>query len=114
VTAENKACIISGHFVKTASIKDEWHHDVENPKEGIREIKASAAKIDLLKFWQRVPESEAKYDYYKEWQDVGAISIKSYDEWWEKQISGKTRNMVRKSQKLGVDIQEVQLTDELV
>jgi hypothetical protein len=114
VRAENKAFIISGRFIKTAALKNEWQQDVEKPEEIIREITASPAKIDLLRFWQRIPESEAKYGYYKEWRDVAAIAIRSFDHWWEKQISGKTRNMVRKSDKMGVKIEEVQLSDEFV
>jgi hypothetical protein len=114
VRAENKAFIISGRFIKTASLKKEWHQDVEKPEDVIREIKASPAKIDLLKFWQRIPESEAKYAYYHEWRDVAAIPVRGFDHWWEKQISGKTRNMVRKSDKTGVKIEEVELCDEFV
>jgi hypothetical protein len=114
VRAEDKAFIISGRLIKTAALKNEWQQNVGNPDRVIRELKASAAKIDLLRFWQRIPESEAKYSYYHEWRDVAAIAIKSFDHWWEKQISGKTRNMVRKSDKMGVKIEEVQLSDEFV
>src|SRR6266487_100151 len=97
--AENKIFIISGRFIKTANLKDEWLYDLDNPEEVIAVLRSSLARVDLLRFWQRIPESEAKYDYYREWQDIAAIPVKSYDHWWEKQISGKTRNMVRKSQK---------------
>lgn len=114
VRAENKPFIISGGFIKTAALKNEWQQDVEKPEEIIRELRASPAKIDLLRFWQRVPESGAKYGYYHEWRDVAAIAIESFDHWWEKQISGKTRNMVRKSHKMGVKIQEIELSDDLV
>jgi hypothetical protein len=114
VRAENKPFIISGRFIKTAALKNEWQQDVEKPEEIIRELRASPAKIDLLRFWQRVPESEAKYGYYHEWRDVAAIAIESFDRWWEKQISGKTRNMVRKSHKMGVKIQEIELSDDLI
>ncbi len=114
VRAENKAFIISGHFIKTAALKNEWQEDIENPDTVIRQLKAAPAKIDFLRFWQRIPESEAKYDYYREWRDVAAISVKGFDHWWEKQISGKTRNMVRKSDKMGVKIEEVELSDNFV
>jgi hypothetical protein len=114
VRAENKAFTISGRFIKTAGLKNEWLEDVKNPQEVIRELKASPAKIDLLRFWQRIPETGPKYDYYHEWRRVAAIPITDYKNWWDKQINGKTRNMVRKSQKMGVQINEVGLTDEFV
>jgi hypothetical protein len=114
VRAEDKAFIISGRFIKTARLKNEWQENILNPERVVRELKASPAKIDLLRFWQRIPESEANYGYYHEWRDVAAIPVTDYKHWWEKQIGGKTRNMVRKSDKVGVKIEEVQLSDEFV
>jgi hypothetical protein len=114
VRAEGKAFLISGRFVKTAALKNEWQEDVENPHDVIRELKASPAKIDLLRFWQRIPESEPKYDYYHEWRHVAAIPVTDYKHWLAKQISPKARNKVKKSVKLGVVIQETELSDELV
>jgi hypothetical protein len=114
VRAGNKAFIISGRFIKTAALKNEWQEDLDDPDNVIRELKASPAGIDLLRFWQRIPDSEAKFDYYREQRDIAAILIKDYETWWLKQISSKTRNMVRKSQKAGVTIDQVELSDHLI
>jgi hypothetical protein len=111
---EGSAFIISGNLIKTASLKNEWQEDVSNPEEVIRTLKESPVKIALLKFWQRVPETEAKFSYYKEWQQIAAIPIHDYAHWWEHQIDAKTRNMVRKSDKKGVIIGETAFSDELV
>ena len=32
----------------------------------------------MLKFWQRIPETEAKFNYYKEWREIAAIPITTY------------------------------------
>jgi hypothetical protein len=114
VRINNQIFIISGKLVKTASLKEEWQEDIDNPDGVVRELKASPATIDLLKFWQRIPETKAKYGYYKEWRHVAAIPIRDYKHWFEKQISPKARNKIRKSQKFGVVIQETELSDELV
>jgi hypothetical protein len=114
VRAENKLFVISGRLIKTAALKNEWQDDVGEPDRVIGELKASSAKIDLLRFWQRIPESEPRYDYYHEWRDVAAIPVTNYKHWLEKQISPKARNKVRKTQKFGVVIEETALTDELV
>lgn len=114
VRAENKAFIISGRFIKTAVLKNEWQEDVDDPNNVIQELKASPARIDLLRFWQRIPDSEAKFDYYRERRDIAAILIKDYETWWVKQINAKTRNMVRKSQKAGVTIDQVGFSDRLI
>jgi hypothetical protein len=114
VRAEDKAFVISGRLIRTAMLKDEWQEDINNPENVIRELKDASDKIDLLKFWQRIPESEPKYAYYYEWRDLAAIPISDYKRWFENQINPKARNKVRKSAKLGVVIEQTELTDELV
>ena len=89
VRAEDKAFIISGRLIRTAALKNEWQEDIDNPESAIRELKNLGGKIDLLKFWQRIPESEPKYGYYHEWRDIAAIPVTSYKHWLEKQISPK-------------------------
>jgi hypothetical protein len=109
--------VISGRFAKTASLrkdKEEWMQDVRDPEEVIRSLRTAPVKIDLLRFWQRIPETEPKFGYYKEWRDVAAIPITTYKAWFEKQISPKARNKIRKTEKYGVAIQETTLDDELV
>ena len=114
VRAENKAFLLSGHFIKTAALKNEWLEDIENPEVVIRELKASQAKIDLFRFWQRIPHTEPQYNYYNEWQHVAAIPVTGYKYWLEKQVNPKARNKIRKAQKFGVMIQETKLDDKLL
>jgi hypothetical protein len=68
----------------------------------------------LFRFWQRIPDVTPRYSYYKEWREIAAIPISDYKHWFEKQISPKARNKVRKAQKLGVTVEEVLLDDEFV
>lgn len=114
VRVNGQIYIVSGHFVKMASLKFEWQEDVESPTQIMLALKKSPVRIDLLKFWQRLPETEAKYAYYKEWQTVAAIPITTYKHWWDKQIRFKARNKMRKAEKLGVVIEEAEFNDDLV
>ena len=114
IRAENKVFIISGRLLKTASLKDEWRDDVIDPGAVIRILKSSPTRIDILKFWQRIPETEPKYNYYYESQQVAAIPITNYQTWWETQINSNTRRLVRKSEKQGVTTIEAKLDDELI
>jgi hypothetical protein len=88
--------------------------DVQDPDEVIRALKATPVRIDLLRFWQRIPDTEAKFDYYREWRQIAAIPIRDYKHWLTRQITPSARNKVRKTQKFGVMIQETKLNDELV
>ena len=112
--AEDKPFIVSGRFVRTAALKNEWQEDIEAPQDVIKELRCSPAKIDLLRFWQRIPDTEPKYGYYHEWRDVAAIPVSDYKHWLEKQISPKARNKVRKSAKFGIVIEQTELSDQLV
>ena len=114
VRAENKPFIISGGFIKTAALRNEWQQDLKDPETVIRELKASPARIDLLRFWQRIPESDPKYNYYHEWRHVAAIPITDYPTWWEELVNSNTRRLIRKSAKRGVTATQVELDDKLI
>lgn len=116
VRIKDRTFMISGSLITTAHLtdKDEWLMDVQDPNEVIWALKAIPVRIDLLKFWQRIPDTEAKFSYYKEWRHIAAIPIKDYQHWVTKQISPSARNKIRKAQKFGVVIQETKLSDELV
>jgi hypothetical protein len=106
--------LITGKFVKTASLEKEYQEDVENPEETMRALRSAPAKIDILKFWQRVPDSEAKFNYYKEWRQIAALRFSTYQYWWEKQINRNARRMVKRAREQGVVVSEVPFTDDLV
>jgi hypothetical protein len=117
VRVRDQTFIISGKIAKTAALrrdKDEWLEDVNDPKEVSRALKKAPIKIDFLRFWQRIPQTEPRFGYYREWRHVAAIPVTEYKHWLQKQISPKARNKIKKAAKFGVVIQETELNDELV
>jgi hypothetical protein len=117
VRVKEQTFVISGSIIRTAALrkeKEEWLEDLENPDHVVHLLKKSPAKVDLLRFWQRIPESKPKFKYYYEWRDIAAIPVSTYKHWFTKQISPKARNKIRKSEKYGVRIQESTVTDQLV
>ena len=117
VRADNQTFVVSGKFAKTAGLrtdKEQWFEDVRHPDKVIEVLKAAPVKVDLFRFWQRIPDVTPRYPYYKEWRQIAAIPISGYKYWFEKQISPKARNKVRKAQKLGVIVNEITLDDEFV
>jgi hypothetical protein len=115
VRIKDQAFITSGKLVTTARLsdKDDWLKDVQDPDEVVRALK-TIPRIDLLRFCQRIPDTEAKFSYYKESRQIAAIPIRDYKHWLTKQISPSARNKIRKTQRFGVTIQETKLNDELV
>jgi hypothetical protein len=63
---------------------------------------------------QKLSDTTPKYSFPMEWDNLAAVPVSSYDDWWTKQINGKTRNMVRRADKKGVTVKEVPFDDDLV
>jgi len=116
VRIKSMTFIISGKAIKTAHLseKDEWLADVLEPDELIRTLRSIPAKMDLLRFGQRIPDTEPKFKYYKERRQIAAIPIIDYDHWLTKQVTRSARNKIRKTPKFGVLVRESELSDDLV
>lgn len=97
------------------SLEDEWYEDLANPQAVIDALKENAHfRPDLLTFWQRMPDVEPKYSYHQEWEEIAVLPVTSYDNWWKKQINSKTRNLIRKAEKVGVVVKETLYDDNFV
>ena len=106
-----KHITITGKFLKTARLKEEWYDDVDDPKNLIKALKSHKVRADIFTFWQRLPETTPHYSYHLEWDSIAALPISTYDHWFKKQINAKTRNLVRKAEKKGVQIKLDEFSD---
>jgi hypothetical protein len=68
----------------------------------------------LFTFWQRLPELEPKYRYHVEWVEIAVLPVQSYDFWFNQQIKSRTRGLVRKAEKEGIEVREVAYDDEFI
>lgn len=102
-------------LVRLCSLRDEYHEFVQDPAVFLRDLKSDArVRADLFTFTQPVPDSEPKFSFHLEWDSAAVLFLTSFDHWWKKQIKDKTRNMVRKAQKAGVEIRAIEFGDELI
>jgi hypothetical protein len=97
-----------------ASLEEEWFEDLKDPAIAITGLKRCRPRPDIFTFCQRVPEVEPKYSYQSVAEPLAVLPISTYDHWWNKQVKGTTRNMIRKSQKAGVEVREPTFDDEFV
>ncbi|MGD9130308.1 MAG: peptidoglycan bridge formation glycyltransferase FemA/FemB family protein [Candidatus Bathyarchaeota archaeon] len=98
-------------FFKLARIASEWMDDVPDPESL---CKLAKGRADVLTFWERLPRKPNPELKNREKVGIAAIPLVDYDYWWNHQIGKKTRNMVRKASKNGVEVKIEGLTDELV
>jgi hypothetical protein len=106
--------VTEGKFVSVGRVRSEWWEGIHDPLGLIASLKRSRVKPDIFSFIQRLPETSPKYDFYMELDNVAAIRIRDYNHWWKSQIKDKTRNMVRKSQRQGVEVRVSDYSDEFV
>lgn len=111
---DDKFIMTTGKFVRTVRIKDEIDRDVGDPLSLIEKIKTNKIKADIFTFWQGIPNTEPKFDYYMEYDNMAVLPVKDFKHWWEKQIDSKNRNVIRKAEKKGVVVKVVDFNDDLV
>jgi hypothetical protein len=111
---EGQTYSLSKGAATVLQLEDEWYDDVKNPRSVIAALKESRAKADIFTFWQRLPDVEPRFDFYTEWESIAALPVKSFDHWWNKQIKSRTRNLIRKTEKSGVEVREACYDDAFV
>jgi hypothetical protein len=114
MTIEGKAIAVSGRFPRIARLRAEYYEYVAEPRSFIDQLKASGGRADVFTFLQETPEKEPKHRFRHEWESISVVRISTFDHWWKKQVNDKTRNMVRKAQKAGVELRAVPYSDEFV
>jgi len=117
INLNGTAILVSGRVITFGEIKDEYWLEtssIGDPKRMIKAIKDNGANIDIFKFSQKLPETLPKYNYFVQWDNVAALEVSTFDNWWTKQINDKTRNMVRKAKKKGVDVRITEFDDSFI
>jgi hypothetical protein len=115
VTIAEHTVSIAGRVFKLARLRDEYHACVAEPAQFLPALGAGGtACADLFTFLQSVPDREPRFSYHLEWDAVAVLPVSTYEHWWKRQIKDKTRNMIRKAYKSGVEIRDVAFSDELV
>jgi hypothetical protein len=119
IHVSGKNVVITGRWIKMASIHDEdWlESELENPESCINRLKeheSKEMKADIFTFAQRLPDTKPRYHYPIEWDNVAAIPLNSYEDWWENRLPQETRKNVRRSAKRGVVIRVTELNDDLI
>jgi hypothetical protein len=105
---------IKGHLLCIARLEADKYQFVDDPESVLDGLRKCGTRIDLFTFMQRLPETEPKYDYPMEWDNLAAMRVTTFEHWWNKQIGFKARNKARQAAKKGVVIREVPFNDTLV
>jgi len=106
--------IIEGRFLRKARLEEEWFEDVNEPDRLIDGLRYADERPDIVTFWQRLPDTKARYSYHTEYDSIAALAVKSYEFWFEKQIDPASRNKIKKSQKKGLVVRRCDFDEDFV
>ena len=109
-----KDIYIEGRVVRIARLAAEGFEFLEDPEAAVKVLRESRSGIDLFSFRRPLSQTSPQYGYPVEWDNVAGLPVSTFENWWKRQIDGKTRNMVRRAEKKGVVIREVPFDDVLV
>lgn len=106
--------ILTGTFVTSAYVAPECYGLVDDPESLAQELRKRDHPADLLIFGQRLPDTSPKYSYYMEWDEIAALRITTYDNWFSKQIIKENRKNIAKAEKKGIRVAEASYDDDFV
>jgi len=109
--------VVGGRWLPVARIQDEVWIGAEaagEPEPLIASLKKGILKADLFTFAQRLPNTHPRYEYPMVWDNVAAIPITRYEDWWENRLPQIARKNVRRGYKRGVVAAIMEFNDELV
>lgn len=105
---------VEGRFIRIARLDAEKYHFLDDPESTLGKLRECPTRIDLFTFMQRVPETTPKFVYPMEWDNLAALPVSTFENWWSKQIGFKARNKAKQSEKKGVTLREVPFDNALV
>jgi hypothetical protein len=111
----DEAILVRGRHVRIARLEDEMDRDLTDPQGVIERLRRDKrVSADIFTFIQRIPDTEPRYGYVKEWDSCAALEYGNFTNWFEKIIDAQCRNKIRKSAKKGLAIKQVEFNDTLV
>jgi hypothetical protein len=111
---ENLEIDVKGRGLKIACLHNEWYDFAGDPSRFVGKLKGSGVRADLFTFLQEIHEREPRFQFHREHDSAAVLPVSTHDHWWKNQISDKTRNMIRKSAKSGVELRCVEFDDDFV
>jgi hypothetical protein len=105
---------IEGRLLRIARLERERFEGLANPEAVISSLRRCGRRVDLFTFMQRLPETQPKYSYPMEWDNLAVLPVSTFSHWLNHQIRFAPRGRLRQAEKKGVATREVPFSDGLV
>jgi hypothetical protein len=114
IRVDDVELVLSGRLIRRVRLKDEFYVPAPDPASFVARLQAAGVRADLYSFVQGLHEPTPRFDYCRESESMAVLPLTTFDDWINKQIRAKSRNMLRKAQRCGVQTRVVALSDELL
>lgn len=111
---EGRKVVVRGRICRVAEVDGEGYKFLVDPASAIAALQNSNIRADIFTFIPELPETSSRYEYTFQWDNFAVLPIKTFDQWWMKQIGFKARNKAKQAEKKGIVIREVPFDDTLV
>jgi hypothetical protein len=105
---------ITGGRVRVAQLEADLYHYLADPEPTIAALRALPNRPDVFTFTQNLVDRTPHYKYRMEWDNLAAIPVTTYQNWWDKQINSLAKNRARQAGKRGAVVRETPFDEELV
>jgi hypothetical protein len=102
---------VKGQLCRIAHLDADEFKFMDNPEAVIETLRKSKMRIDLFTFIQKLPETNVKYPYPFEWDNLAVLSLTTFDQWWNKTLGFKARNKAKQAEKKGLVVREAPFDD---
>lgn len=113
----DRTVITRGRWLKIAAVQDEDLIEgdvVVDPAGFVARLKETELNADVFTFAQSIPNTNPRYSYHIEWDNLAVIPITTFADWWDKQAEPSVRRAVRKAGKAGVSVRLARFDDAFV
>lgn len=113
---DGRTIVVTGKWLKIASIhEEEWNElpPIQDVDRFLRDLKKLVPDADLFTFAQNFDDPQPRHPYIFELEDVAAVPITTFAEWWEA-LPQESRKNVRKAEKRGVIVKPATFDDDFV
>lgn len=114
IEVAGRSLCLTGRSFRIARLSQEWFEDLDDPAGLVADLKRSGAPADVFSFWQRLPDTVPRFHYRLEWDSLAVLRIGTFDDWYKHQINNKTRNLIVKARKRGVEVRMSSFDDAFV
>jgi hypothetical protein len=107
---------VHGRLLKTAQLNDEYYVGVPDAAALIAQLKLPPSSVgaDVFTFVQDLHDREPHFSHLLSWDQMAVLPLTTYAHWFDKQLTFKPRNRLRKAWKSGVEVRVVDFTDDFV